>query len=101
ELGGHLQTQRRAVTGWQRLAVHFVTQQRLRMQDRLHVDGLVILVQTLYFQVTRREVGADGPQKIGGPRAAEVSYHVPAFDADVARILNDFGERLNLLELVV
>src|SRR5581483_1683492 len=41
------------------------------------------------------------PQKIGGPRAAEVSYHVPAFDADVARILNDFGERLNLLELVV
>src|SRR6266852_4820201 len=50
QLGRHLQAQRRAVLAIERLPVHLVTEQRLRMQRRSHVDRLLVVVSAFDFQ---------------------------------------------------
>ena len=85
----------------ERLAVHLVTEERLRLQDGRHVDGLVVVVDAGDFQILGAEVGADGAQEIRSARAAEVADDVPAFDADMARVLHNLGEGLHLRQLVV
>src|SRR5260370_5916503 len=61
QLGRHLQTQRRAVLAIERLPVHLVTEQRLRMEGRSHVARLVVIIGALDFQKPRDAVSSDQP----------------------------------------
>ena len=100
EFGRHLQAQRRSVLAVERLPIHLVTQQRLRMQRRRHVNRLVIVVRALDFEKARVRVRSDQLQEIRDTRAAKRADHVPAFHADMARVLADLRQRLNLRQRV-
>src|ERR1019366_6732485 len=58
DLGRHLQPQWGAVSAVERLAIHFVTEQRLGMQHGLHVDRFVISIRTFGLEKTRAGIGA-------------------------------------------
>jgi hypothetical protein len=48
----------------ERLIVHFVTQQCLRMQDRGHIDGFVIVIGAAQGDESSLGIGADQCKKI-------------------------------------
>ena len=79
----------------QRLAVHFVAQHRLRMQSRLHVKRLVIIVGALHVNEAGRRIGANHLQEIGKTHATEVADYVPTFHANVSRVLVELRQSLN------
>ena len=89
------------MTAVERLAVHFVAEQRLRLQQAFHVKRFVVIIGALHFHKARGGVGAHQLEEIAHPSAAEVADNVPAFDADVACVLHNFGKRLNRCELVL
>src|SRR3954453_18204577 len=86
-LGGHVQTQRRAVLPRERPIIHFVAEQCLRMQGRSHVQRFVIVIRTLNTDKPRRAVRSNYTEKIRKPSTAKAANDVPAFHADVASIL--------------
>src|ERR1019366_2683421 len=69
EFGGHLQPERGAVSAVERLAIHFVTEQRLGMEHRFHVNRFVVSIHAFGLEKAGAGIGADRSQKIGGPRA--------------------------------
>ncbi len=85
----------------ERLLVHFVTKQSLRMQRRRHIQRLVIVVGALHRDEARRGVGADHLKKIRQTRPSESPNHIPSFDADVARVLPNTRQSLHLRQLVL
>src|ERR1700693_3958529 len=56
QLGRHLQTQRGAVPAIERLPIHLVTEKRLRMERRSHVNRLVVIIRALNFEKPRAGV---------------------------------------------
>ena len=66
------------------------------MQRRRHVDGLVIIVRAFDFEKVRTRVRSHQLQEVGDTRAAKRADHVPALHADMARILAELRQRLNL-----
>src|SRR5580704_11370178 len=64
ELGRHLEPQRSAMLAIERLPVHLITEERLRMQGRLHIDRLVIIVGAFDLNETRFRVGAHMGQEV-------------------------------------
>src|SRR6267154_4136183 len=101
DLGGDAQTQRSAMLAGQRLAVHFVTEQRLRVHGGSHVERLVIVVRAFDAHEARGRVGANRLEEVGEPHTPEVPNHVPPFHADMPRVLPDLRQGLNLCEGVV
>src|SRR5450631_4871131 len=97
----HIQPQWRPVLARERLIVHLIADQSLRMQRRRHVQRLVIIVRASYDQESRRGVGADHVQKIRQPRAAEAPNHIPPFNANMASILPHPRQGLNLRQFVL
>src|ERR1700724_2285498 len=64
-LGRDAQAQRSAMFAGQRLAVHFVTEQRLRVHGGGHVERLVIVIRTFDGDETGGRVGADCLEEVG------------------------------------
>src|SRR5258708_20783217 len=100
-LGRDAQTQRSAVLAGQRLAVHFVTEQRLRVHRGSHVERLVIVVRAFDAHEARVRVGANRLEEVGEAHTTEVANHVPPFHADMPRVLPDLRQGLNLCQSVV
>src|SRR5215813_1632526 len=91
----------RTVLASERLIVHFVAKQSLRMQRGSHIKRLVIVIGTLDRDEAGSGIDAYKFEKFRKRCAAEASDHVPAFNADVPRVLLLFGERLDIGEFVV
>src|SRR6266853_2307885 len=101
DLGGDAQTQRSAMLAGQRLAVHFVTEQRLRVHGGSHVERLIIVVRAFDAHEARVRVGANRLEEVGEAHTTEVANHVPPFHADMPRVLPDLRQGLNLCQSVV
>ena len=82
ELRRHLKAQRSAMPALERLAVHLVAEERLRMKHGCHVDGLVVIVCTFNFHIAGGQIRTDGPQEVSRSGATEIANYIPAFDAD-------------------
>ncbi len=100
-LRGNAQTQRSAVFARQRLAVHFVAEQRLRMHGGRHVERLVIVICAFDGHEAGGRISADHLEEIGEARAAEPANHVPSLDANMPCVLRTLGQGLNLRESVL
>src|SRR5262249_23474778 len=90
-LGGNLQAQRRTMFAGQRLVVHLITEQRLRVRGRGHIQGFVIIVRALNSYKARGWIGANCLEEIGEPGTTKPANYVPTLYANVARVLPDFG----------
>src|SRR5262252_1503841 len=101
DLGRNTETEWSAVLAAERLAIHFVTQQRLRVQGGSHVEGLVIVIRTFDAHEACGWVSANHLEEVGEEHATEVANHVPPFDAHMARVLRHLGQCLNLSQRVV
>ncbi len=78
-LRGNAQTQRSAVFVRQRLAVHFVAEQRLRMHGGRHVERLVIVIRTFDGHEAGGRISADHLEEIrrGARRRTGQSRPIP------------------------
>src|SRR2546428_8201689 len=85
----------------ERLIVHFVAQQTLRVPGRRHVQRFVVIIRTLDGDKSRRGIAPDQLQKIRQPRPAKAPDNVPSLDANMPRVLPEFGQRLDLRQRVV
>src|SRR5438132_13365871 len=85
----------------ERLIVHFVAQQTLRVPGRRHVQRFVVIIRTLDGDEPRCGIGPDHLQKIRQPRAAKAPDDVPSLDANMPRVLPELGQRLDLRQRVV
>src|SRR5439155_13613205 len=83
QLGRQRQAQRRAVAAIERLAVHLVAEQGIRVQRCGHVQGLVVVVGALEGQEARGRVRPYARQEVADSHAAETADHVPALHAHV------------------
>ena len=83
------------------LAVHFVTEQRLRVHGGGHVERLVIVIRTFDGHETRVRVGADRLEEVGEAHAPEVAGAVPPFHTDMSRVLRHLRQSLNLRQRIV
>src|SRR5579862_9553045 len=101
DLRGHLQAERRAMLTCEWLAVHFKAEQCLRMQGGRHVERLVVVVGTLDIDKARGGIGANQLKEIRKLHAAEIADYIPTLNADVARVLHDAREGLNLRQCVL
>src|SRR2546425_4550068 len=86
---------------YERLIVHFVAQQTLRMPGRRHVQRFVVIIRTPDGDEPGRGVGSDHLQKIRQPRPAKAPDNVPSLDANMPRVLPKFGQRLDLRQRIV
>src|SRR5438309_9685457 len=86
---------------YERLIVHFVAQQPLRMPGSRHVQRFVVIIRTLDGDKSRRGVGPDHVQEIRQPRPAKAPDNVPSLDANMPRVLPELGQNLNLRHCVV
>src|ERR1700676_5646730 len=83
------------------LAVHFITEKRVWMQGRGHIERLVIIVGAFHRYVARRSVRPNHRQEVGKACAGEAADYVPTFDAHMTRVLSDLRKSLNLGQCVV
>src|SRR5439155_2307274 len=60
----------------------------------------VVIVRAAHDDEMRGRVCADQVEKVGQTRAAKASNHVPAFDADMARVLPGSRQGLDLRQSV-
>src|SRR5712692_7654634 len=101
DLGGDAQTERSAVFAGQRLAVHFVTEQRLRVHGGGDVNRLVIVIRAFDADEAGGRVGANHPEEVRETYTTEAPNHIPSFDADMASVLGELGKALNLGQSVI
>src|SRR5580704_19054387 len=87
DLRRHAQPEGRAVLPRERLVIHFVTQQRLRMEHGSHVERLVVIVGALDIEEFCIWICADLLKKVRDTRSAKSPNNVPAFNAKVLSIL--------------
>src|SRR5690348_14202629 len=85
----------------QRLVVHLAAQQGLRMERGSHVEGFVVIVGTLNVEEFCVWFCADKLEEVGNTRPAKSSDDVPAFDANVTRILRQSWQGLDLRQCVL
>ena len=83
----------------QRLIVHFITEQGLRVQGRRHIQRFVVIIRALDVDKTRRGIGPNHLQEIRKPRSAEAADDIPAFHANVPGVLTHFGRDWNCASL--
>ena len=84
----------------ERLAVHLIAHQRLRLQQAGHVERLVIIVGARYLYKAGVGIGANELEKIRDAGAAEVADYIPTLHANVAGILRYLGQRLDLRQSI-
>src|SRR5262245_51414065 len=85
----------------QRLAVHLVAQQRLRVPRAGHVDRLVVVVRARDLEIARVRIGANLIQRVSDANAAVVADDVPSLDAEVPRVLHDLGKAAEIVQRIV
>src|SRR5207245_4831178 len=71
------------------------------MPGSRHVQRFVVIIRTLDRDESRRGIGPDHLQKIRQPRPAKAPDNVPSLDANMPRVLPEFGQRLDLRQRVV
>src|SRR5208282_5428087 len=82
-------------------AIHFVTEQRLRMHGRGHVERLVVIICAFNSHEARGRVGANHLQEVGEAHTTEAANHVPSLNANMPCILREPGQGLNLRQRVI
>src|SRR5215469_8838367 len=87
ELGRHAQLHRKAVFGWQHVAVVREREQCLRVQRSWHVDAGPVVVRATQRYIFRARIRTRTPQKIREANAAPMTDCAPSFDADMPRNL--------------
>src|SRR5437588_121559 len=96
ELGRDPQLHGEAVLRRQDLVGEAEREQGLRVQRRRHVDARVVVVRALEAHVLRAQVGSDLLQERAEAHAAPLADRAPALDADMARDLRGFRQRVKL-----
>src|ERR1700731_1791163 len=71
------------------------------MQSRRHVKRLEVVVGALDGEETRAGVGAHHSEKIGQAHTAEIADHIPALYTNVAGVLGESRQSVNLPERVI
>src|SRR5581483_4484681 len=70
-------------------------------QRRRHIERFVVIIRAFDVNITGREVSPDTFEKIREARPPKAANHIPAFNANVTRVLPEFRKGLNLVELVI
>jgi hypothetical protein len=70
------------------------------MTRAVDLDRLVVVVVARDLEKARRGIGANRGEDVRHTRAAEVADHVPAFDADVTRVLYELRQPPDRIERV-
>src|SRR5208283_3174063 len=87
DLRRNAQAERSAVLAGQRLAVHFVTEQGLRVQGSGHIERLVIVIRTFDSHEACGWVRADHLEEVGETHPPESANHIPSFHTHMQSLL--------------